>query len=455
MIKVLVITALPEELEAVLNLKANGRADWKQAQTSDKYFYFETDFAAENGNSFRILASAQPCPGMTHASGHTTRMLRYAPDLAFMTGFCAGNEEKGIKLGDAVVSTMAFHYESGKQTGSEFKPDMACANVDAWVLQWLGDFHATQKGIVRFDEKDLKMWVGAFATGSAVIAKLDSFRDLEKRQRSVLALDMEAFAFLQSVEGNNRNIPGIVIKGVCDFADENKGDSFHVPAAGVAARCMLDFATYAIPRMKKNKLPKQTEVIYPISLPRPAQTYIDRIQWKAVLQWQDDDKDFVEERFREQDSSGLEFYELGNEKFLLEISLGFGAYQGSYCYFLLDETEELPSWEILDFRKLSVDYTDKGVEVSEYTDADVFGLPWFDEETNVLKVFTKGRGIGDCGHLASYRIEQNCTSLLEWRDQDLPEYKEDDEIEASEPESWPLIDILVVYPPYEVPLENE
>lgn len=352
--KVLVIAALQEELDAVLRLKPNGRDDWIQ-KTPGGYISHETNFEDDSGNQFEIIGSAQPGKGMVASAIHTTRMLSFypLPDLAFMTGICAGRRKKGIVLGDVIVGDMAFNYEVGKRSGDEFEPEMAVNKPDARMVQWLKDFHSKKVQLEQFirtprppslrfqkewvlfklDEKGqegvewpvtdhdfaeagnvcpswkqaiaslsknnliqqghgltltspgqeevekLKMegltktanpdkliptvWPGAFATGSRVIAVPNFFEELAHRERTVLALDMEAAAFLQAVQEHSANIPCAVIKGVCDFADDEKDDAFHVYAAEAAAAWMLAFAQYVLPLMSPGSSREHTQVIIP------------------------------------------------------------------------------------------------------------------------------------------------------------------------------------------------
>jgi hypothetical protein len=75
MSKVFVITALQEELEAVLRLKLNGKEDWSRRQTENGYLLYEAEFKDDLGNPFEIIASAQPAKGIVASAAHTTRML--------------------------------------------------------------------------------------------------------------------------------------------------------------------------------------------------------------------------------------------------------------------------------------------------------------------------------------------------------------------------------------------
>lgn len=556
MSKVLVITALQEELEAVLRLKPNAKEDWSRRQTENGYLLYEAEFEDDLGNPFEIIASAQPAKGVVASAAHTTRMLRFSPDLVFMTGICAGRRKKGVELGDVVVGNMAFHYEVGKKNQGNFEPEMSNSRPNPQMLQWLNDFESTNidlgeliqmprptslrfqrewilftldgkakegsewprtdedftesriacpnweeavaslvnddliehcagfcltskgkatlersrtqslLGQPRPDRKEPKIWIGAFATGSSVVSENDFFDKLAQRERTVLALDMEASAFLDAVNASGRNLPCAVIKGSSDYADGEKDDSFHRYAAEAAARFMFVFAKFALPLLQVgNEVTTDSRTItYPIPLPRPATTYEDRVKWHAALQWPSGEEQFFGERYKEDNYSGLEFYNLGRKRFLLEVSLGFAVYQGSYLYIFLNESGETPIWNVLQFRKIYVDSFEDGELVKEALEDEIVGLPYFDEKSHTLSVFTKSRGIGDCGAVATYDIKEGKAILTEWRHKGCDDFNQFSAIEEDadgasqeeyvEPDEWPLIDITKKYPVVDFSMEN-
>src|SRR5258705_919007 len=118
---------------------------------------------------------------------------------------------------------------------------------------------------------------------------------------------------------------------------------------------MIAFAQFALPLHRKQSASAldaegKEKVTYPISLHRPATTYQHRVSWQAALQWPSNDEEFFRERYKADNYSGMEFYSLGRKQFLLEVSLGLGAYQGSYLFIYLDENGETPRWNIITFR---------------------------------------------------------------------------------------------------------
>jgi nucleoside phosphorylase len=58
--------------------------------------------------------------------------------------------------------------------------------------------------------------------------------------RNTVAIDMESAAF-GLVADRHRSIRWLVVKGVCDYADKAKGDTFHSYAARASALYALSF----------------------------------------------------------------------------------------------------------------------------------------------------------------------------------------------------------------------
>src|SRR5690606_23079764 len=95
-------------------------------------------------------------------------------------------------------------------------------------------------------------------------------------------------------------------------------------------------------------------------------------------------------------------YNLGENKYLLEVSLGMYAYQSGYLYVYLDESLVQPKWEILKLRGFTFDEND---QVScEYYEETVAGWASFDVNNRILSIYRKFRGIGD-GYSANYHID--------------------------------------------------
>lgn len=403
--KVLVIAALEEELTPFLESFEN----WEQKKNPSGDFYFFTKKNIKN-KVVEIYASSAPKYSKVASATHVTRMMYMVnPSIAIMIGICAGDETK-VSLGDLVISEKVYDYETGKMKQKILVPEIQShellpplmALVKLGKNKYKSDLNTLLS--VSFD-----VHLASFACGSAVVEKNDIFQILQsKHDRKTLALDMESFAFFEAIKGYSHRCYAIVCKGVCDFANTKKDDSYHEIAAYRTAQWAKYFIEDELERLeiKTETSLFDNNLTYPIKLARPAYTLDDRELWRKVIGW---DKEY-EEHFINSSSndlegesdSGLTFYNLGENKYLLEVSLGMYAYQSGYLYVYLDESLVQPKWEILKLRGFTFDEND---QVScEYYEETVAGWASFDVNNRILSIYRKFRGIGD-GYSANYHID--------------------------------------------------
>lgn len=104
-------------------------------------------------------------------------------------------------------------------------------------------------------------------------------------------------------------------------------------------------------------------------------------------------------------------YPLADNKYLVEFLCFLGAYQGNYQYFIYENTENSQ------IHLLTLDdyYIDESGEIKPEKVNFITGLPTYNSEEKTLVLLTKYRGLGDCGSLAKYKLQENKLKLLEYR----------------------------------------
>jgi nucleoside phosphorylase len=176
------------------------------------------------------------------------------PYFAAMTGICAGDKRK-VKLGDLVVAASAFAYDTGKVViGRDGKPQLL-HELDTWnaspdVLQFALMFQEWQAAVgsiarplvgpqgVR-EMQPSKLYIAPVASGHTVRGD-NPFEEICLLVRTTAALDMEAVTFYRTLAG----FPGVrsvFVKGVSDYADGEKNDSYHDYASAISAAYILSF----------------------------------------------------------------------------------------------------------------------------------------------------------------------------------------------------------------------
>lgn len=115
-------------------------------------------------------------------------------------------------------------------------------------------------------------------------------------------------------------------------------------------------------------------------------------------------------------------HKLDDNNTLFEVSCALYAYNASTKFYLQTVDGVRPV--------LGVDYAD----TTGWYGNDKFINASFDPATKKISTFAKGRGVGDCGSVATYAWSEGSFALTEYR------YQEECGGEATaDPEKWPLI----------------
>jgi nucleoside phosphorylase len=93
-------------------------------------------------------------------------------------------------------------------------------------------------------------YLATMASGSMVRSD-HPFKHVQRPVRTAWALEMEGYAFYRAVADHPR-IRSLVVKGVCDYADSEKDDSYHEYASEVSAIYMGEFIRIYV---NKNLMP--------------------------------------------------------------------------------------------------------------------------------------------------------------------------------------------------------
>jgi nucleoside phosphorylase len=138
---VLIVTALKDELDAVLALGEGGRADWEERRDLGGFRYYERTLPTERGPTLRIAAAWIGEMGERAAAIRAVDLVHELdPGCLAMCGICAGFRG-GTSLGDVIVADKLYSYDHGKliahEEGQEvdFLHDIETYNLDrAWKM---------------------------------------------------------------------------------------------------------------------------------------------------------------------------------------------------------------------------------------------------------------------------------------------------------------------------------
>lgn len=238
---VALITATATE-EAALRQMHDG---WKPLLLKgDGQQYYETSFV-RSGELLRIVTARQSEMGMTAAGVLTMKMISaFRPRYVIMVGIAAGIAHKEAVdqiYGDVVVPDVVWDYSSGKFVPSEragvsyggvgFIPRPHFVNTDEAMLDAVKRAMASR-------ENECHVHIGPMACGSAVVANSEVVaKQIHSQYGNTAALDMESYAVMYAAGQAPAPRPmGLVIKSVCDYADDEKSDQYQKFAAYTSAQ---------------------------------------------------------------------------------------------------------------------------------------------------------------------------------------------------------------------------
>jgi nucleoside phosphorylase len=167
------------------------------------------------------VAVAEVGPGNVSAAAITVRACEhYKPDVALFVGIAGG--VKDVAIGDVVVATKVYGYESGKDKAAGFQARPALLNSShaleqrARIMRQIDDWRARlDPGI---PHSDPILFVEPIAAGEKVVAskRAATARLILKLYGDAAAVEMEGRGFLEGVHINHP-VQGCVIRGISDL----------------------------------------------------------------------------------------------------------------------------------------------------------------------------------------------------------------------------------------------
>ncbi|MGB3202646.1 MAG: DUF1176 domain-containing protein, partial [Nodosilinea sp.] len=136
----------------------------------------------------------------------------------------------------------------------------------------------------------------------------------------------------------------------------------------------------------------------------------DEVMLQTVLD-QAEEQDFCDGFYQPEVAAESQVYRT-DDRALVELQCARAAYQSVYAYVAVQPDGTLRSLP------LEVFYPDESGQFERTSEATVGGLASFESESNLLTVFSKARGLGDCGSLAEYRWTGTELELATFRYQD-------------------------------------
>lgn len=242
--RAVILTALALEYKAVKAHLRNVRETTHPRGT----VYEEGEFTASDGSSWQVYI-AETGAGNSAAARETERAIsRFSPEIVVFVGVAGGL--KDVALGDVVVATKVYGYESGKAK-REFLPRPQVHDT-AYELQQRARAEAKREDwLKRVDsgsKRKVKVFVAPIASGEKVLASQRSalVAFLRNNYGDALAVDMEGWGFLDAMHAN-AGVLGLIVRGISDQLDgKSKAD-----AAGSQARAAKHASAFTFEVLSK------------------------------------------------------------------------------------------------------------------------------------------------------------------------------------------------------------
>lgn len=264
-IDVVVVTALQEELRAVL-----ARASpWSETHLSSGTIVYRT--TSENREIAAVCALGI---GQLYAATLVQELTsNFEVENLFLVGI-AGGIRDDVALGDVVVSDQIIDYEIQKLTPaardirwSVYRPDVRLLTLAA--SNETGNWKSllqSKRPRARSDEP--RLHIGGILSGNKVIADSAEAGALASVWRRPAAVEMEGAGALAALYLGASRVSALVIKGISDRADPKKKDDEWRPYAADAAAAFAWSLIGALARILRRTEQEEQRVTPPPSSPR-------------------------------------------------------------------------------------------------------------------------------------------------------------------------------------------
>lgn len=251
-----IICALNDpELSAVKELTNN----WKKVELENTTIpFYESTFNFDD-KVLKVVIVSTDKMGMVPTAVLSTQTIElFKPRYLAMTGIAAGVKDgDNINLGDILIPNHSWDSGSGKikkdnEGNILFEIDPKQENPDGDILNNCLELSNDEEfaNAVRKGWKDKKIksipsiHIGPMASGAAVIANGDITKEIiRQQQRNIIGIEMEAYGLIYAANHAIRPKPEVIImKSVCDFADEHKNDGYQSYAAYTSASFLYEYA---------------------------------------------------------------------------------------------------------------------------------------------------------------------------------------------------------------------
>jgi nucleoside phosphorylase len=243
-----IVTGLTEEFRVLRQIMP----ELREISEDGEVWYRARLESSDRKRNYSIVAAYQNDMGPLEAQALTVNLIRrWDPAYIILIGI-AGSFQKGVMLGDVIVSQQVFYYDLGKAVPGriQYRPqgypcsmvlirqaealmlddeslaawqESANARAALMAQQYTGTHEeSTEKARAELRAHRPSIHFGTVTSGSLVIADKKKQRELLALHGKIIGTEMEGAGVLHAAFYQELPTPALVIKGISDAADSNK-----------------------------------------------------------------------------------------------------------------------------------------------------------------------------------------------------------------------------------------
>ncbi len=243
-----ILTALEVEARAVVGRLAEHQIFRDESQDIRTYHLGKILLPQGQPGYRVVVVQLTEMGNVSAAIAVTDTIARWKPNYILMVGIAGGFPQDDLDLGDVVVADQVVGYDYGKvkPTGMQFRDHVYPASQllldrvrSFWEEAWADEIGLPRPGSAH--RGCSKRFVGPIASGNKVVASEIFRKKLLNRWAKLHGVEMEAEGVYAAVFARPEIRNALVIRGICDMADERKEDTWQAYAANAAAAYAISF----------------------------------------------------------------------------------------------------------------------------------------------------------------------------------------------------------------------
>lgn len=160
-----------------------------------------------------------------------------SPAAVIMVGIAFGINEVKQSIGDVLVSQQLWLYDLQRVGKDQIIPRGDKPHASAWLINWL------QVANLKWDQSKAKIRTGVVLSGEKLVDNIDYRGQLKQFALEAIGGEMEGAGLY--VASQDKKVDWILVKGICDWADGEKGTDKD-SRQRLAARNAAEFVLHAL-----------------------------------------------------------------------------------------------------------------------------------------------------------------------------------------------------------------